>query len=150
MNKGITLLELIVVIAIFTVLSTLLYGNFATSLRKGRDAKRKTDLANIQRALEMYYEDEKRYPGTLNFGGQLISQSSGKVYMEKIPKDPTSSQNYRYCVDNLNNPQRYQLYTRLENLKDPAIITPAPLSYCTADCPNCNYGISSTNTSAAD
>ena len=53
-KKGFTLIELLLVIIILGVLSALITGNFFTSLKKGRDAKRKADLEQTQRALEMY------------------------------------------------------------------------------------------------
>jgi len=71
-KKGFTLIELLVVIIVLGVLAALISGNFFTSLKKGRDAKRKADLEQIQRALEMYYEDKKAYPTfTFPFGGKL-------------------------------------------------------------------------------
>ncbi|MFN4212430.1 MAG: type II secretion system protein [Microgenomates group bacterium] len=146
MKKGFTLLELILVIVILGVLATLISGNFITSLKKGRDARRKADLEQIQRALEMYYEDKKAYPSSITFGGPLVDSTSGKIYMQKIPNDPLSNINYRYCVDLPSSPSKYQLYAKLENSQDPKIITPAPLPSCTANCPDCNYGISSPNT----
>ena len=44
MKKGFTLIELLIVIMILGVLAALITGNFFTSLKKGRDAKRKADL----------------------------------------------------------------------------------------------------------
>jgi type II secretion system protein G len=146
MKKGFTLLELMIAIVILGVLATLIAGNFLTSLKKGRDAKRKADLEQIQRALEMYYEDKKVYPTSLSFGGQLTDSVSGKIYMQKLPNDPSSGMNYRYCVNSATSPTKYQLYAKLENTQDLSIITPSPLTDCTSDCPNCNYGIASLDT----
>lgn len=146
-KSSFTLLELMIVIVILGVLAAMISGNFITSLKKGRDAQRKSDLEQVQKSVEMYYEDNKSYPASITFGGQLCHPNGcdTKIYMEKVPNDPTSNMNYQYCVDAANS--KYQLYTNLENSQDPRIITPSKLANCTADCPSCNYGIASVDTS---
>lgn len=146
-NKGFTLIELVVVIAIIGILAALISGNFINSLKRGRDSQRKADLEHIQKALELYYEDKLAYPATLTFGSVLDDPVSGKKYMLTIPTDPKTSNFYRYCVNDLNNPQQYQLYARLENNEDKKIITPSPLTNCTGDCTTtgCNYGLASSD-----
>lgn len=153
---GFTLIELMIVIAILGVLAAMISGNFITSLKKGRDARRKGDLEQIQRALEMYYEDKKAYPLTadLTFGDQLChpdlgcDPTSGKIYMQKVPNDPISSNNYVYSTDA--NGTYYKLYSCIENALDqgPGVEKDG---YTGKNCGNgrcnpCRYGISSPNT----
>lgn len=112
-KKAFTLIELLIVIIILGVMAALITGNFFTSLKKGRDAKRKADLEQIQRALEMYYEDKKAYPITeLVFGNALTDSDSGKVYMQKVPNDPTSGKDYEYVSANGTD---YKIFACLEN-----------------------------------
>lgn len=147
-KKGFTLLEIMIVIAILGILSALIIGNFFTSLKKGRDARRKIDLEQIQKSLEMYYEDKKTFPTTLTFGNSLTDPATGKIYMVKLPNDPLLNNRYRYCVDLLTNPTKYQIYAKLENAQDTSRIDPDQLANCTTNCTlGCNYGISSSNTS---
>lgn len=54
-NKAFTLLELLVVISIIAILVTLGLSSFSTAQKKGRDAKRKSDLREVRNALEQYY-----------------------------------------------------------------------------------------------
>lgn len=135
------------VIAILGILATLIFGNLIMSLAKGRDAARKSDLEQIQKAIEMYYEDKKAYPSTITSGSSLTDPVSGKIYMQKVPSDP-SSYFYRYCVSNAYD--QYQIYSTLENTQDPRIITPVPAGTCNRDdCgagTACKYGVSSPNT----
>ncbi|MGB9706948.1 MAG: type IV pilin protein, partial [Microgenomates group bacterium] len=59
---GFTLIELLVAVAILGILATVGLGSFQSSQMKGRDARRKSDLSQIQKALEMYYNDKGAYP----------------------------------------------------------------------------------------
>lgn len=110
-KKSFTLIEILVVITILGILISLITGNFLVSLKKGRDARRKADLENIQKALEMYYEDKRTYPPSITFKTQLKDDSSGKVYMQIIPDDPNSNQHYYYSSSE----GSYKLYACLEN-----------------------------------
>lgn len=53
--SGYTLLELLVVIGIIALLVTIGLPSFSTAQKKSRDSKRKSDIAEIQQALEQYY-----------------------------------------------------------------------------------------------
>jgi prepilin-type N-terminal cleavage/methylation domain-containing protein len=63
-----TLLELLVVIAILALLTGLGLRTFGTVQQKSRDSRRKQDLQNISKALEIYFNDFKRYPATDDLG----------------------------------------------------------------------------------
>lgn len=134
-KKGFTLIELLVVIMILGILAALITGNFFTSLKKGRDAKRKGDLEQIQRALEMYYEDKKAYPLALTFGGKLCETgacgANEKVYMQKVPDDPISGKDYQYLSTS---GADYKLFACLENNLQ---ILPYESTGSTLTCENC-------------
>ncbi|MCX7881318.1 MAG: type II secretion system protein GspG [Patescibacteria group bacterium] len=118
-KKSFTLLELMIVIFILGVLAAMITGNFITSLKKGRDAKRKADLEEIKKALEMYYEDNKRYPTSLANAERKMCHPSGcdvKIYMEKVPVDPLTKKNYFYFTDDQG--KYYMLYSHIENKLD--------------------------------
>jgi prepilin-type N-terminal cleavage/methylation domain-containing protein len=125
-KQAFTLIELMVAMVILAILSLLLIGNFNTTMKRGRDASRKNDLGQIQRALEVYYEDNRGYPtfdiiaNPINKLCATQSCASGEtVYMVKVPADPSTSYTYKYV------PQPtpvgggvssyYYLYSYLEN-----------------------------------
>jgi len=149
--KGFTLIELLLVIAILGVLAMLITPNMITSLKKGRDARRKADLEQVQKALELYYEDNKAYPTSLDLssGAQFCHPSPNgcatKIYMEKLPQDLKSVCHYDYVSAGTD----YKLYAYLENTQDQGsgVNQAGYGGDCgvTTSCP-CRFGVSSANT----
>src|ERR1035437_6668602 len=89
-KKGFTLIELLIVISIIGVLTTLLMANFVGVRQRARDAQRKSDLRQIQSALELFRSDQGLYPTTLpNCNSSIKSPDcSTSNYMTKVPMDP--------------------------------------------------------------
>ena len=96
-NKGFTLIELIVVMSIIAVLSTLSLFAIQGARRSSRDAKRKADLGQIASALEMYKADCNSYPSSLpGIGSSLQSNCLGSTvtYLQTLPGDPSGGSYY--------------------------------------------------------
>jgi len=82
-NKpGFTLIELLVVIAIIGLLSTLSIVALNSARAKSRDARRVSDIKQIQTALELYYNENNSYPATLTTAGM-------PDFLTKVPVAPT-------------------------------------------------------------
>lgn len=106
-KKGFTLIELLVVVAIIGLLSTLAVVALGNARVKARDAKRLSDLKQIQTALELYYTDNSSYPsgssvelGTTNYAclnnaGWAVTGCTNP-YMSSVPDDPTAGRAYTY------------------------------------------------------
>lgn len=141
-KNGFTLVELLIAMAIITILAAVTWGNFSNSLVKGRDSRRKQDLEAIGKALEMYYNDNKSYPTSIPGGGTpfIHPSNSSVVYMQKVPSDPQSVVN-KYCVSSTDG-SYYKLYARIENQNDPSLL---PTITCNL-VSGYNYGVSSPNT----
>ncbi len=96
MKKGFTLIELVVVIVIISILATFIGVSYTTSLRRGRDARRKADLRLIKSALESYRQDHGHYPVTLEWetsprSTNWIPVGTGENfadYINPLPVDP--------------------------------------------------------------
>lgn len=84
-QKGFTLIELLVVIAIIGLLSTLAVVALNNARMKARDAKRVSDIKQVQTALELYYNDVNAYPSAL--GTAVVNGSV--TYMSVVPTNPT-------------------------------------------------------------
>ena len=94
-QRGFTLIELLVVIAIIGLLSTLAVVALNNARQKARDARRISDVKQIQTALELFYNDENGYPDgatsgeTVGAGTALTGPTSTVTYMSLIPTPPT-------------------------------------------------------------
>lgn len=118
-SNGFTLVELLVVIAIIGILSTLLTANFIGVRQRGRDSQRKSNLRQIQSALELYRADQASYPATASFpacGSSFTNVSGTATYMQKVPCDPSGGSYTYSSTDNT----KYTLITCLENANDSA------------------------------
>lgn len=118
---GYTLAELLIVIAIIGVISLIsLLLNSRKSMYAGRDVERKTDVVNIHRAFEEYYNDHGCYPPVdiLNTcGGNGLSPA-----LDRIPCDPSTKQPYLYQpVDESNLCAGNRLCVKLQDFSDPDI-----------------------------
>lgn len=98
MKKGFTLIELLVVIAIIATFLTAGLGSFATAQKKGRDTKRKSDMREIQSALEQYYSVcGFIYPTPAgNFYTSIQCGAINAAIMPVVPEDPRKVTPY-YC-----------------------------------------------------
>ncbi|MDD5031955.1 MAG: type II secretion system protein [Patescibacteria group bacterium] len=87
-QRGFTLIELLVVIAIIGLLSTLAVVALNNARQKSRDAKRVSDIKQVQTALELYYNDANSYPAALTWSTGSIAYS-GTTYMSVLPSNPS-------------------------------------------------------------
>jgi type II secretion system protein G len=61
-SRGFTLIELLVVIAIIGILASVILASLNSARAKARDARRVSDLHQLQIALEEYYDQYGSYP----------------------------------------------------------------------------------------
>lgn len=94
-SNGFTLVEILVVMVIVAVLSTLSMVAFAGARKTSRDQKRKADLEQMRSALEMYRSDCLTYPAALASPLTGCPPSGTTTYMSTVPSD-AGSYGYRY------------------------------------------------------
>jgi len=125
-KKGFTLVELLVVIAIIGVLSTLAVVSLNNAREKARDAKRVSDIKQVQTALELYFADSNGYAAgtalvlggdtaeSLSGAGFTASESTtGTTYMGQVPSNATPG-GAAYTYTQLSSGLSYQITFTLE------------------------------------
>lgn len=148
-QKGFTLIELLVVIVIIGVLSSLLMVNFVGIRERARDTQRKSDLKQIQSALEMYRADQGSYPIAASLS-QLVNCPVGSptyfgnptctaIYMQKVPGDPLNTDQYISRYISSSDGLTYSLFACLENVNDSQKDASNNGTYCTGGSTNWSF-----------
>lgn len=138
-NSGFTLVELLVAISIIGFLASAAIYALNSARKEARDAQRLSDVKTIQKALEMYYDDNKAYPPVIAYtypddsdcgvnwcktavslGGYL------SPYLKTMPNDPLgngqANYKYHYKSSSGNSYQTYGLMVRLEHPKNFSLV----------------------------
>lgn len=125
--SGFTLIELLVVIAIIGVLASIVLASLNSARRKSRDARRITDIKQIQLALELYFDGQSppQYPlataacdATANARGLEVLAAGG--YIPQVPRDPQGGC-YLYTSNASGARTGYHLGGTLEETTNPAL-----------------------------
>src|SRR5580693_2845978 len=106
-SAGFTLIELLVVIAIIGLLASIILASLNTARAKGRDARRLSDVKQVQLALELYYDANSSYPtdsaalSTTPTADWTGLSGLTPNYITTMPVDPTDSTGYFYQYQSL-------------------------------------------------
>ena len=83
-EKGFTLLELLIVIALIGIISTVAALQFKKTPQKAKEAVLKEDLFILRDVIDQHFTDKGKYPSTLQ---DLVDAG----YLRKIPVDPLTN-----------------------------------------------------------
>lgn len=93
-NKGMTLLEIMIVLVILGGLIAILATSVQGSLKKAKMRQAKIQISEYGKALDMYYQDCNNYPSSEE-GLQALMQAPSSCsnwgpdpYLKKLNKDP--------------------------------------------------------------
>lgn len=126
-RKGFTLIEILIVVAIIAILASVVLVGLGPTQQSGRDARRISDLHEVQNGLELYYNKCGYYPGTgtagacgntatTGYGGMATALGSVGVGITQVPLDPTNSAPYLYTFNTMGaTASSYLLSAVLEN-----------------------------------
>lgn len=147
-NFGLTLIELLIVLATLAILITLSFFTFKTQMAKGRDGRRKADLNKLQKALEDYMNDHGCYPNPEEITtNNIICGGSFSPYLTQLPCDPINNSyyNFFYSYDQREDCKTwYKIYAKFEYDKDLIIEKVGCKNGC-GPVKNYNYWVSSPN-----
>lgn len=96
-NRGMTLLEIMIVLVILGGLIGVLATQVTSRLGKARVQEAKIQMSEIHKALDMYYTDCGSYPTAEQGLGALVEAQSScsnwgpDPYLKNMPKDPWGS-----------------------------------------------------------
>jgi general secretion pathway protein G len=121
-RSGFTLIEVLVVVGIISILSSLLYVNFQTAREKARVGALQASLKEVQLAIEVFKAQNGRYPGTCNDNNQVSAKSDCGTsptvkelipyYIDAIPMpadSPNPACDITYEVDDSSSASWYKL-----------------------------------------
>ena len=79
-NKGFTLIELMIVVAIIGILAAIAIPNFLTYQCKAKQSEAKSNLGNIRTMQEAYYAEHDSYASTMSGVGFSVKNTSSARY----------------------------------------------------------------------
>jgi len=92
-TRGYTLVEVMIVITLIVVLTSVGLATYSNSVRRSREAVLKEDLFRMRDAIDQYYADKNKYPSSLQ---DLVSDG----YLREIPKDPITDSADTWVTEN--------------------------------------------------
>ena len=117
-NAGFTLIEIMAVVLIIGLLSTIVGVSIFAQVDKGRVTSTSVQISNLESVLELYRMDNANYPTTEQGLDALINEPDGAKnfppggYLQKrrIPEDPWGNP-YEYEQPGQNNTHSFDLWS---------------------------------------
>ena len=95
-RRGFTFVEVLIVVTIIGILSTIALPSFQLAVTKAKEAALKENLFILRDVIDQYYADQERYPPTLV---ELVE----KRYLRRVPVDPITGRDgswaFAYATD---------------------------------------------------
>jgi prepilin-type N-terminal cleavage/methylation domain-containing protein len=127
-NLGFTLVELMVVVSVIGILSSIVYANFGSARAAARDDIRKSSLEEVRLALELYKAQYGRYPlscrgdnawsganhalydcATVGKDSRVYIEGLVPEFIAELPWDPNTGTNRGYLYRTGTGGQSYKL-----------------------------------------
>ncbi|HET9271071.1 MAG TPA: type II secretion system protein [Vicinamibacterales bacterium] len=80
-SSGFTLMEMMIVMVLIVILAGIGLTVYGSSVQRAKEATLKEDLFRMRDAIDQYYADKNKYPGSLE---DLVTEK----YMRAVPQDP--------------------------------------------------------------
>ncbi len=77
LQRGFTLVELLIVVIILALLAAIVVPQFATTTDDAREAALDSNLANIRSAIDLYYQQHNHYPSSVISSGGTCGGTAG-------------------------------------------------------------------------
>jgi len=123
---GFTLIEVLIVVSIIGLLTSATLLGLGSFRQTGRDARRISDLRQIQNALELFYAKNSAYPNALS------DITTAGIGITSLPKDPNTNVDYEYSKTNCPAGVSYVLRAVFEDANNRALADQGTI--CNLDC----------------
>ncbi len=94
-QRGFTLLEMMIVVAIIAILAGVLIPNFTRARAQAATSACMANEKAIATALELYFTDHQSYPAGGSVNSAFVTTMNG--YMNQIPVDPAAGSGKYYA-----------------------------------------------------
>ncbi len=112
-RSGFTLIEILIVVAIIAILASVVLVGLGPTQQSGRDARRLSDIREVQNGLELFFNKCGFYPGGGAATGpctaytapatwadlQTLLVTTAALGISSIPADPSTNRSYGYAFD---------------------------------------------------
>lgn len=133
-RKGFTLIEILIVVAIIAILASVVLVGLGPTQQAGRDARRISDLREVQNGLELYFNRCGFYPGQAapasgactftaapaDWAALTTVLTTSGIGVTNVPNDPNTNQSYVYGSTDGSG---YVMGAKLENAANSALTT---------------------------
>lgn len=100
-ERGFTLIEMMIVVAIIAILVAILVPNFVRARAQAQSAACEANLKEIATALELYQTDHEAYPDVTTLTNVTSSEANLGPYLRQTPIDPVNPAGfYQYETSN--------------------------------------------------
>ncbi len=137
-RKGFTLVEMLIVIAIIGILASVVLVGLGPVQKKGRDARRISDLREVQTGLELSFNKNGSYPPSSDWTTLTNTLKAANIGVSNVPDDPRAGIHYLYA----SNGTSYVVAATLEDTNNAAFnqsILGQPIAGMTFTCGNPIY-----------
>ncbi len=113
-NKGFTLVELLVVVAVLGLLTGMVVISITHVKAKARDSQRVAGINSLSTALGLYHNDFNTYPIYDGYiedqGNALATALTTAETIVAVPTDPLNTGDYRYYYQSIDGSDYYLEY----------------------------------------
>ncbi len=114
-QRGFTLLEMMVVVAIIAILAAILIPNFTHARAQAATSACMANLKSVATAFELYYTDKQTYPAGTNASIDSAATGSSGVlsgYLGQPPEDPAAGAGkyYTYTTTSSGGVNAYKIW----------------------------------------